>query len=103
MEHQWMKWIVWAVMIGIVISLGSGLYFILFQREKPDQAVRALTLRIGLSLFLFMSLFVAFAMGWLKPHGILRTNKQTQTGTTTPHLQNANTMPQPQNQNGGLD
>lgn len=103
MEHQWAKWIVFAVMIGIVLSLGSGLYFILFQKEKSDNAVKALTLRIGLSLLLFVGLFLAFAAGWLKPHGILKTNTQIQTETTIPRLQNANTTPPLQNQNGGSD
>lgn len=98
-----MKWIVMAVMICIVLALGSGLYYILFQRDKSEQAVKALTLRVGLSLFLFIGLFVAFAAGWLKPHGLIKTNIQTQIKTTKPHPQNANTTPRPQSQSGGSD
>lgn len=100
MDHHWAQWIVFAVMVAIVFALGSGLYFILFAKEKSEHAVKALTLRIGLSILLFIGLFVAFAMGWLAPHGMLRTNKQIQTETTTPHPQSANTTPPPQNQSG---
>lgn len=91
------------MMLAIVFSLGSGLYFILFEKEKSSQAVKALTFRIGLSLLLFVGLFIAFAMGWLHPHGLFRTNTQTQTEITTPHPQSANTKPLPQNQNDVKD
>lgn len=89
-------------MLGIVFSLGSGMYFLLFANETSQKTVRALTVRISLSIGLFILLFVAFAMGWVRPHSllpVLKTNTQTQTGTATPHPQSANTMPPPQNQN----
>ena len=103
MENQWAEWIVFLVMIAIVIALGSGLYFILFQKEKSDKAVKALTFRIGLSILLFAGLFVAFAAGWIKPHGLTISNIQKRIKTTTPHPQNANTTIPPQTQNGGSD
>ncbi len=93
-------------MVSIVISLGTGLYYILNPQKKSDEAVKALTVRIGLSLTLFIILFFSFAMGWLKPHSLLPIpipNKQTQTEITTPHLQNANTKPPLQNQNGAQE
>jgi len=69
-DHWVVKFVVYAFMALIVLSLGSGLYFILFKKGKSEEAVKALTLRIGLSLTLFILLFVAFAMGWIKPHGL---------------------------------
>lgn len=69
-NHWIVKFIVYAFMVLIVLSLGSGLYFILFRKGKSEEAVKALTIRIGLSLILFTLLFVAFWMGWLKPHGL---------------------------------
>lgn len=87
-------------MICIVLALGSGLYFILFRKEKPEQAAKALTVRIGLSLLLFGILFLAFAMGWITPHGLFPiASKQTQKERAIPHPQSANTMPLPQKQN----
>lgn len=102
MENHWIiKLIVYAFMLSIVYALGSGLYFILFKRESSEQAVKSLTARIGLSLALFALLLISFAMGWLKPHGLIPINsKQRQTETTIPHPQNANTKPPPQSQNG---
>ena len=105
MDNHWLfKFVVYAVMVFIVFSLGSGLYFILFRKEKPEQAVKALTIRVGLSVFLFILLLSAFAMGWLRPHSLwpisLKTSKPTQTETTIPHRQNANTRQQLQKQNG---
>ncbi len=91
-------------MISIVYALGSGLYYLLYRRDKSDKAVKALTVRIGLSLGLFVLLLVAFAMGWLRPHSIMPiANTQTQKETTTPHPQNANTTPQLQNQSGAQE
>lgn len=99
MDHPWFRWIIFVLMIGIVFSLGSGLYFILFEKEKSDKAVKSLSIRISLSLGLFILLFLSFAMGWITPHDWIRTNKQTQIKTTTPHPQSASTMLPPQNQN----
>lgn len=88
-------------MISIVISLGTGLYYILFKRELGAQAAKALTVRISLSLSLFVILLVAYAMGWLKPHGVFPiTSKQIQKEITIPHPQSANTRPPLQNQSG---
>lgn len=104
-NHQWIfKIVVYVFMVLIVLSLGSSLFFILFRKGKSEEAVKALTVRIGLSLTLFILLFIAFGMGWLKPHPLFPiTSKQTQTEITIPHRQNANTMPQPQNQNGAQE
>lgn len=88
-------------MIGIVFALGSGMYYLLFAKERSEKTVKALTIRISLSLGLFILLFIAFAMGWIKPHSLLPssiTNKQTQTEITTPRPQSANTTQPPQKQ-----
>lgn len=106
MHNHWsIKLIILAFMASIVFALGSGLYYILFQKNKPEEAARALTARIGLSLFLFALLMVAYLMGWLKPHALLptTTNIPTQTEITKPHPQSANTRPPLQNQNGAPD
>lgn len=67
---QWVKWLVYAFMISIVWALISGLYFIIYKRDQSTRAVKALTFRIGLSLLLFMLLFIGYLLGWCYPHGL---------------------------------
>lgn len=62
------KAIVVLIFILILISLGSALYFLVHDKNQSDRIVKALTWRIGLSIFLFILLFVAFAFGWITPH-----------------------------------
>ncbi|MCE1243749.1 twin transmembrane helix small protein [Oryzomicrobium sp.] len=59
------KLVVIAVLLAIVASLFSGLVFLYRDRGQGTRAVRALTVRIGLSIMLFLLLLVAFRLGWL--------------------------------------
>jgi uncharacterized membrane protein len=58
--------------ILIIISLGSALYHLVKRgdQEQSDQTVKALTFRIGLSVALFILIFIAYASGLIKPEGI---------------------------------
>lgn len=56
------------VLIGIVASLGSGLFYLMRDQGSGDRAVRALTLRIGLSFALFLLLMLAYGLGFISPH-----------------------------------
>lgn len=105
MQHHWLiNLIIYVFMIAIVFSLGSALYFLLYNRDHNERTVKALTFRIGLSLTLFILLFIGFATGLIKPHGFNPiANTQTQTETTTPHPQNANTKQPPQTQSGAQE
>ncbi len=58
------------VMIAILFSLGSGLFFLVKDGGKGQRLVKALTIRIGLSLTLFILMIIAFAMGWIHPHSL---------------------------------
>ena len=53
-------------------SLGSGLLFLVRDGGQADsrRVVRALTVRISLSVALFLLLFVAWYAGLIRPHGI---------------------------------
>ena len=64
------KLIVLAVIFFILLSLGFGLYYLFTNKGKSKKTVKALAVRIGLSLFLFIALFVAFYFGWISPHAI---------------------------------
>jgi len=60
----------------ILASLGSALFHLVKHEEKSEKTVRALTFRIGLSLILFIFLFIAIVSGLIKPHGISVTMQQ---------------------------
>lgn len=56
------------VLLVILGSLGSGLYYMIKDRGQTDRVAKALTWRIGLSLTLFLLLFILFATGIIEPH-----------------------------------
>lgn len=60
------------VLLIIGFSLGSALWFLAHKNKQGESMVRALTWRIGLSLFLFFMLFLFFFLGWLHPHPIIQ-------------------------------
>lgn len=64
------KAIIIIFLLFIFYALGSALYFLMRDRGDSTRIVKALTWRIGLSVVLFVFLMIAFAMGWLAPHGI---------------------------------
>ena len=54
------------MLIAIVASLGSALVFVYRDRgQDKTRAVKALTLRVGLSLVLFLILMTAYWLGWI--------------------------------------
>lgn len=57
--------------MAIVSSLGASLYYLLRDQGQTKRMVGALSVRILLSLLLFIGLWVACSMGWVAPHGIL--------------------------------
>ena len=68
-----MNHLVWllvlACLLGIVISLGLGLYHL--SRGTPEDSARlarALTVRIAVSLVLFVLLMLAWHFGLISPH-----------------------------------
>jgi small neutral amino acid transporter SnatA (MarC family) len=49
----------------IIGSLGSALYHLMVSKEANDKTVRALTYRIGLSVFAFIFIIVSKYFGWV--------------------------------------
>jgi Protein of unknown function (DUF2909) len=64
------KILVLAALAGILYSLGSSLYHLSAARGDPQKLLRALGWRIGLSVALFLMLFVAWHFGLIQPHAI---------------------------------
>jgi drug/metabolite transporter (DMT)-like permease len=60
------------VLFAIVASLGTALYHLAADKGDSKKMVRALTLRVGLSLGLFLLLMLAWWAGIIAPHGINR-------------------------------
>lgn len=69
-----MKYLVALAFIGILASLGVALFFMLKDgregRAKSGGMVRALTVRIGLSVLLFLCLLLAWKLGYIQPGGL---------------------------------
>ena len=59
---------------AIVLSLGTGLFHLARGRDDEDsrKLARALTVRIALSLALFVLLIAAWYFGLISPHGLGR-------------------------------
>ncbi len=64
------KFIIIAILIAIVASLGAALLFMVKDGGSSERTVRALTFRIGVSIGLFMLLFVLWWAGLISPHGV---------------------------------
>ncbi|HEY4370715.1 MAG TPA: twin transmembrane helix small protein [Burkholderiales bacterium] len=65
-----MKIFVVIILITILISLGSALVFLVKDGGKTKRTVNALTVRISLSLGLFLFLMFGYYMGWFVPNTI---------------------------------
>lgn len=52
--------------IVILYSLGSALFFLVKDHGEGDRTVKRLTWRIGLSIVLFLFLWIAHQMGWVE-------------------------------------
>lgn len=64
------RFLILAGLLAIVLSLGSALvHLVRNQGESSQKMARALTIRIGLSILLFVLLLVAWQLGWIQPHG----------------------------------
>jgi hypothetical protein len=51
------------MLLLIVASLGSGLYFVMRDDGKSKRAVKALAIRVGLSMTLFLILMASYYFG----------------------------------------
>jgi hypothetical protein len=60
-----MKLLVVLLLFGIVGSLFSGLFYLYRDRGSGVRTVRALTVRIGLSITLFLLLLAGFRFGFI--------------------------------------
>jgi uncharacterized membrane protein len=62
-----MRIIIVIAFIGIIVSLGSALVFLVRDRGSTNRTVNALTVRVGLSVALFVFILFSYWMGWIEP------------------------------------
>ena len=65
-----MRFIVGLAFIGIFVSLGSALFYLMRDKGKSSRTVNALTVRIGLSITLVLFILYAHWMGWIQSSGL---------------------------------
>lgn len=64
------KWLVLAIFFAIILSLVSAMLSLVRGNTASRSMVRALSVRIGLSIFLFILLWATWKLGWIEPHAV---------------------------------
>jgi hypothetical protein len=59
------------LLLAIVASLFSGLFYIGQDQQGSRRVVNALTVRVTLSVLLFLLLIGGYFAGYLQPHGLM--------------------------------
>jgi heme/copper-type cytochrome/quinol oxidase subunit 4 len=60
-----MKIVILILLAAVVASLFSGLYFVYKDEGKSNRAVISLTIRIALSVLVFVLLIGSYYFGWM--------------------------------------
>ncbi|HEY1726093.1 MAG TPA: DUF2909 domain-containing protein [Steroidobacteraceae bacterium] len=61
---------IFVLLAAIISSLGMALYHLSTGRRDSQKMLRALSLRIGLSIGLFVLLLIAWRVGLITPRGL---------------------------------
>lgn len=67
-----MKFVILVAFIGILGALGAAGFFMLRKgrdKRSPNMA-RALAVRVGVSVALFLVILLSWKMGWIHPTGL---------------------------------
>jgi hypothetical protein len=62
-----MKFVIYALLAAIVVSLGTGLFYLRRDDADSPKMLRALQVRVALSLVLIVVLIAAYFLGWIAP------------------------------------
>lgn len=65
-----MRIVIIFLLIVVLASLFSGLYFVYRDKGNTNRAVIALTIRIAVSLLAFGLLMASYYFGWIGPNGL---------------------------------
>lgn len=61
-----MRIVILVLLLAVLASLFSGLYFVYRDKGTTNRAVISLTIRITLSLLVFALLMASYHFGWIK-------------------------------------
>ena len=64
-----MKALIVIALLIVVVSLGQALFAMASGPQNSGRVLKALTVRISISVALFIALMVAWRFGWIEPHG----------------------------------
>lgn len=62
-----MRIIILIALAGILLSLGSALVYLVRDKGSTSRTVNALTVRVGISVALFLFILFSYWMGWIQP------------------------------------
>ena len=62
-----MKYLVYVLLAAIIVSLGTGLFYLRREDADSTKLLRALQVRVALSLVLILVLVGAYFFGWINP------------------------------------
>ena len=65
-----MKILILVLLLAVLVSLFSGLYFVYKDKGHSNRAVISLTIRISLSVLVFVILMVSYYFGWIPKSGL---------------------------------
>jgi hypothetical protein len=65
-----MKVVVVVALIAIIAALFSALFYLYRDRGHGTRMVKALAIRVALSIGLVVFLVVSYRMGWINPQGL---------------------------------
>ena len=64
------KFLIIFILAIILISLTKGLHFLMKYDDQSTKMAKSLTIRVVLSVFLFILIFFGYSMGWITPNHI---------------------------------
>jgi hypothetical protein len=65
-----MKIVILVLLFAVIVSLFSGLYFVYKDKGTTNRAVISLTIRIVLSVLVFVLLIGSYYFGWIPAGGM---------------------------------
>lgn len=61
-----MRYVVYVIIVLILGSLGSALFYLIRDQGRSSKTVQMLALRVGLSIGLFLLLMVSYKLGFIQ-------------------------------------
>ena len=62
-----MRIVIVIALVGILFSLGSALFYLMRDKGTTNRTVNALTIRVAISIALFLFILFSYWMGWIAP------------------------------------